>query len=503
MGNLESLSRFAPELALCGTLAFVLLLDLFLKGRERPLAWLPTAAGISLAIALALRTGPGGVPLFGGMIVDDALGFFFKMIFLMSALGVVLYARDSRDIAPSYTGEFHVFTLAVTLGLFWMATARDIVMVYLAVEIVSITSYVLAGFVRKDVRSGEAALKYVIYGGVASGVMIFGIAILYGLTGSTDLATIGERLASPSLSGEGALGEGRGFLIDAAPILSAYVLVLAGIAFKMAVAPFHMWCPDVYEGAPTAVTAFLSVGPKAAGFALLMRFLMNVALVPSAEGWVARGEATDLSALLALLSVLTMTIGNLSAIRQTNLKRLLAFSSIAHAGYLLMGCVIATRASFEAMLFYFAVYVVMNLGAFFTIILLARRIGSEDLPQYAGAGWRSPVLGSALVVFLVSLTGLPPTGGFMAKFWLFSSLIRFEGGAWTWLVMVALVNSVISLFYYFSIVRVIFLQRPAEGAGPIRAGWLAQAGLGGMAALLVVLQVRWQPVMEWAQGALK
>lgn len=526
MGNLDSLARFCPEIALTATLVVVLVTDLFLRGKERGLTAIPAAAGIACAAVLLFVKGlaglgaeppgstgdllrllvraPGGGPgageaIFGGMIVDDPLGFFFKMIFLATAFGVVLYGRRSRDVDPAYAGEFHVFALAVTLGLFLMASASDLVMVYLAVEMVSITSYVLAGYVRKDVRSGEAAMKYVIYGGVASGVMIFGLAMLYGLTGSTNLTEIGERIGR-GLAEPVAGAEGGRLVLDAAPVLVAFVLVLAGLAFKMAVAPFHMWCPDVYEGAPTAVTAFLSVGPKAAGFALLLRFLTTVALRPEGNAWVPRTPATQLTFLLAVLSVLTMTIGNLSALRQTNLKRLLAYSSVAHAGYLLMGCVVATRAGFESILFYLAIYAVMNLGAFFSILLLAQKLGSEEMSDYAGAGWRAPAVGAAMVVFLVSLTGLPPTGGFLAKFWLFSAVLR--GGGYV-LVLIALVNSVVSLAYYLSIARVMFLHRPPEGAAPLRLGWVPQAGLVAMAALLVLLQVRWEPVMRWAQWALR
>jgi len=307
-------------------------------------------------------------------------------------------------------------------------------------------SYVLAGYRRADPKSNEAALKYFLYGSSASGVMIYGMSLLYGLGGSTNLQVLGERLATGQVTPLGAL---------------ALMLVLAGLGYKVAMAPFQAWCPDVYEGAPTPVTAFLSVGPKAAGFAVLIRFALSVfpSLVPQ---W---------QVVVAVLAVLTMFVGNLLAIRQQNLKRLMAYSSIAHAGYPGWGL--------PAVLFYLVAYLLMNLGVFALLLLVARTRGTEEISGFSGLAQGAPFAAAVMLILLLSLTGIPPTGGFVGKFYLFAAAI--ESRTWWWLAVVGIINSAISLYYYMNIARLMYFGAPAPELAHRPAGlsfviWVALAG---------------------------
>jgi NADH-quinone oxidoreductase subunit N len=488
MTSLVDLAFIAPEILVAVTMLVVLTVDLFLDDRHRHLSAYLTALGLAGAGVLAWRIGSRGFPasdLFSGMLVWDPFGNFFKLLFIASTLLVLLFSVRSSEVDPKRVGEFQVFMLAILLGICFMATGRHLVMLYLSVELVSITSYILTGYIQGNRASAEGAFKYVVYGGVATGVMIFGMSLLYGLTGTADLAEIGRALSGP--------GAPSGF-----SVFVIFLLVLAGIGFKMAMVPFHMWCPDVYQGAPTPVTAFLSVGPKLAGFALLMRFLATAASEGTGSGLAAAWGALpsiDWPVLLGVLSVLTMTVGNLSALGQTSLKRMLAYSSIAHAGYLLMGCVVGSALGYRAVLFYGVVYVVMNLGAFFVVILVADRVGSDDVRDYEGLGWKAPFLGVALAVFLFSLTGLPPTGGFVAKFYLFASVLA--GGGWFYLLaLLGLLNGVVSLYYYVSVIRAMFLRSARSDAPAVPVSLPHRLVLGGLAALTVVLGLFWQPVLN-------
>ena len=323
--------------------------------------------------------------------------------------------------------------------MFLMASAGTLLMAYLSLEFVSLTSYVLTGFLRHNRRSGEAALKYLIYGGVASGAMIFGMSWVFGLTGAMDYAGIAKGLAQLDPASRGAL-----FL--------ALLLVLAGFGYKISAVPFHMWAPDVYTGAPIPVTAFLAVGSKAAGFAMLLRFFHFGVTRPGTLAGV------PFAPLATLASVATMTLGNLAALSQQNMKRLLAYSSIAHAGYALLGFAVLGNAGLQAVIFYLAVYYAMNLGAFWIVMLVANATGREDMEAYRGLAWRGGAVPAvALAVFLFSLAGLPPLAGFVGKFFVFAAGVQAKLYA---LVVVGLVNSVISLYYYARVVKTMFLDQP-------------------------------------------
>jgi NADH-quinone oxidoreductase subunit N len=320
--------------------------------------------------------------------------------------------------------------------------------------------------------------------------MLYGISIMYGLTGSLDIYQINRVLAS------GGLNE--------ATLLIAGIMALAGFGYKISAVPFHFWTPDVYEGAPITITALLSVASKAAGFAVMIRFLKVVFLDPASagvtEGVWASLQLFDWPALVAILSVLTMTLGNLVAIWQNNMKRLLAYSSIAHAGYLLTGVVVLNNEGLAAVLIYFVVYLFMNLGAFYVVMLVANATGSEDVESYKGMSARSPLLAFALALFLISLTGLPPTAGFIGKLYLFAALLN---GGWIWLAVVAALNTVVSLYYYVRVFRNMYLRTDETPREPIRIGMIQTATLLVLAVPVILLGLYFTPLVELAQASVK
>ena len=362
-----------------------------------------------------------------------------------------------------------------------MAMSRNLLMIYLSIELVSVISFVMAGFKRGDARSSEAALKYVVFGGMASGVMAYGMSWLYGLAGSLDLAVIAERVAVTSGSGQVPVA-----------LLVGVLCILAGFGYKISAAPFHLWTPDVYEGAPTSITALLSVGPKAAGFAILVRFFKEGLEATSQSD----GLLTPWSLFGGLMAMATMIVGNFSALQQDNVKRMLAFSSIAHAGTMLLGFCVFNDAGVRAIVFYIVVYACMNLGAFLVVAAVAERHGdSESIETYHGLGTRAPVLAVLMAIFLFSLTGLPPFAGFIGKFNLFAALVE-AGGGWNWfLAAVGVVNSAVSLFYYARILRAMFLTKPTTDSPVIvRPSWTT--AVVALAVPTVVLGVYWGPVYD-------
>ncbi len=476
-----TLPQLQTELCLAAGIGVLLLGEMLLPSRERKaLGW--TAVAFSLmALILAVRA-PAPDSAVSVMIFADSATRWLRGLASASALFVALLAIRSREAERMPAGETYAFLLAGALGCCLMDSARNILLLYLGMETVSYASYLLAGFLREDLRSNEASLKYVLYGAVASGCMLFGISILYGMTGTLDLAAMGPALAQATAK--------AGPLALALP----FAFVVTGLGFKVSAAPFHQWTPDVYEGAPTPVTAFLSVAPKAAGLLALAR-LTCTGLSSGADG----SPLFAWPAVLAVLSVLTMVAGNLGALAQTNVKRLLAYSSIAHAGYMLMALSAAgaAREAIPAVLFYLAAYLAMNLGAFGVVMALSRVTGSEELSSWKGLGWRHPFLGCCMVAFLMSLTGLPPFGGFIGKFLLFkAALAATPTSPWLYLVVAAgLVNSVIALAYYIRVAKVLFVDR-AEGDGQPtaedgRPGWLQPLAVGLLAAATLATGLYW------------
>jgi len=376
--------------------------------------------------------------LFGGMFLHDGFTVFFTLLFCgIGAIAVLLswdYARRTRiDHA-----EYYALLLAGTLGMIVMAASNDLITIFLGLELMSLALYVMVGFRRSRLDSNEAALKYFLLGAFASGFLLYGIALLYGATGTTNLARMTEFLAASPLSGNPLLVVGG-------------LLLLTGFAFKVAAVPFHMWTPDAYEGAPTSVTGFMAAGAKAAGFAALLRVVLH-ALGGANGGW---------SSLLSAVAMLTMTVGNVTALLQNNLKRMLAYSSIAHAGYLLIAVVTGGSDGASAALFYLAVYAVMNLGAF---------------------GFRQPLLGLAMTFFMLSLGGIPPTAGFMAKVYLFGVAVK---AGYVPLVIVGVLNSVVSVFYYLRVTVAMYMEEPP--GEPVSVSWATPGVIALLACLALTL----------------
>ena len=481
---MNSLRFFLPETILIAGLLLLIVADLLLLKvlrRRRLLAaaiTLVTLVVAGVVCALAPVQMSGGAPVFDSMIAVDAFARYFKLLFVTAAAIMTLSGYVSLEVEPPRSTEFFTLLLAMTLGMFLLAGANTILMIFLAMEFVSITSYLLTAFKRSDRKSAEAALKYVLYGATASGVMLFGFSYLYGLTGSLELGEIGRSISARFADG---VAPQEKLMLSIAAIM-----VLTGFAYKVAAVPFHMWCPDVYEGAPTPVAALLSVGPKAAGFAALMRFCGTV-FGSSGEPW---------AQLLAIVAVATMTLGNLSAIGQNNVKRLLAYSSIAHAGYMLLAVAVFSADGVAAVMFYLGIYLLMNLGAFVVVMAVRDSSGGrEDIDAYRGLGQRNSLLAVALTVFLLSLVGLPPFGGFIGKFYVFVALLS-KASLWFYvLAIVAALNSAISLYYYARIIRAMFLTASEASASERLSVTRIQGGLAFVLALaVVVLGLYWVPL---------
>jgi NADH-quinone oxidoreductase subunit N len=452
----QNLSCFLPETTLIVTFCLAILTGLVLRKTPQIVAWL-SFIGVSTALFFAVKQTGLSQEIFSGMIVVDPFAVFFKMLTALCALFIFLFSLISAEVQTTVKrmAEYYSLLIAMTLGMFLMAGAANLLMMVLAMELTSLSSYVLAGYTKEAPDSSEASLKYIIYGAVSSGVMLYGISLLFGLTGAMDYSGINHSLTLHAS--------------NYAALLLATVLIVVGFGYKISAVPFHFWTPDVYEGAPITITAFLSVASKAAGFAMIMRFFKMIFIDSHAVSfhtgmWVSL-YGFEWNKILVILCVLTMTLGNLVAVWQDNLKRLLAYSSIAHAGYMLMGIVILSNQGIMAILIYFMVYLFMNFGAFYVVMLVANKTGSEDINAYRGLGYRSPILSVAMAIFLISLTGLPPTAGFIGKWYLFAAVLDAR---WIWLAIVGVLNSVVSLYYYARIFRYMFLRTPEEQTSPLK-----------------------------------
>ena len=430
-----------------GKLAHILPPDhLAVAGLVGALAW------ASALLVRALQTPNGhGMTLFPidpgnryspTLLAVDRFGLLFTVIAIAGAVIVGLLSIDYFRERRFNKGEYYSLLIFATLAISLVAASTDFITIYLSLEFLSLCSYVLAAYLKNDAKSSEAGLKYFLFGAVASAVMLYGMSMLYGVTGSTNLATISAGLEKASV---GPL---------AATSWLGMVFVLAGFGFKLAMVPFHLWAPDTYEGAPTPITAFLSVCSKAAGIAVIVRFLVTSVRLP-----VGSYAGIDWFTVIVIISGVTMTVGNLVAISQRNIKRMLAYSSIAQVGYMLIGLLTATSGGagmgLPGLLIYMFAYLFMNLGAFAIVVGLSGKTGSDEIESYAGLMSRSPLYAVALTFFLLSLAGIPPTVGFVGKFYVFGSTIQYGPKLWP-LVGVALANSVISVFYYFNIVRQMF-----------------------------------------------
>ncbi len=445
----NSLYLIKPEITISVTLVLLVFADLIMDKNKKLLPYISVAgllvAGYFLIEQFQTNAFAFSTSNTAGMIIVDPFGNFFKLLIVLSSVFVIVFSVMSREIKEGMDrhGEYYTLIFGMILGMMFMISASDLIVVYLSLELVSLSSYVLAGFTKSSLRNSEASLKYVIYGGISSGIMLFGISILYGLTGSTNIYEINSLIQASNV---------HGFVF----VLSG-LLIFAGMGYKISAAPFHFWTPDVYEGAPIPITAYLSIASKAAGFALLIRFI-KVTFIQSIDpsGFWHMLSVIDWKTFFVIISILTMTLGNFAALWQNNMKRLLAYSSIAHAGYLLLGLAVMSNEGISAIIIYFAIYAFMNLGAFLVVLLIANKTGSEELDDYKGLSASAPFLCVSLAIFLVSLTGLPPTAGFIGKLYIFIALVDAK---MIFVAVIALLNTVVSLYYYVRVLKHMFLDK--------------------------------------------
>ena len=425
-----------PEIVLTFGALVLLLVDLILPKRDGAVFGVAIATLLATAVAVLSFAGVN-VTASAGLLAIDGFATFFKLVFLLSAVMTVLMSGSYLRVEGVRAGEYCFLILCATLGMMFMASGVDLITLFIGLETMAIAFYILAGFLKPSERSNEAAVKYFLLGAFSLGLLLYGMSLLYGATGTTSLNEIASTLAG----GERSL-----------VLILALILIGAGMGFKIAAVPFHMWAPDVYEGAPTPVTAFLSVGSKAASFAMLLRiFFVGLPFLVS-----------DWQALFWVLAAITMTVGNIAAITQTNTKRMLAYSSIAHAGYVLVGVVAGTERGITATLVYLWVYLFMQLGAFAIISMLRRQdVVGDELKDLSGLYFRKPFAAIAMLIFMLSLGGIPPTAGFMGKVWVFGAAID-QG--FIWLAVIGVVNSAISLYYYYRVIVFMWLKEETLGS---------------------------------------
>ncbi len=484
----HDLLMFLPELAVIGGILALLLVRLAPVFDRVHLGGLAVVALAVALFAIGYQMGEGEWPgvYFGGMLTSDAWGGFVRLVVLVAALVTVWLTLLTGIPDRDDSADFYTLLLGGTLGMMLMATASHLMMVFIAVEMASLPGYALAGFLKGKRLGSEAALKYVVYGAAASGVMLYGITLVAGTFGSGTLREVAYGVAT------------RGFDL---PVLAGLTFTLVGLGFKLATVPFQFWCPDVFEGAAAEVAGFLSVASKAGAIGLSGRLLLALHAA-HADPWVL---PTQIGVGLAVIAMLTITFGNLAAFGQNNLKRLLAYSTIAHAGYMVMGLVILTKLGAAAVLYYLAVYVAMNLGAFGVVAWVRNATGSEDLAAFRGLAKRNPLVAVSMTVFLASLLGLPPLAGFAGKFQVFAAVYDAAkeataaappgvGTVFYFLLAVGAINTALSAYYYLRVARAMLLEEPAE-ATPLPHRFRVTLVLVGLVAFLVAAGVVWEPLM--------
>ena len=440
-----NLKSIFPALMVVITALVVLLCDLFLsKDKKAPLPFL-SILGLVFSLIFSVSMWREGVAeyAFSSMIVIDRFALFFNSLFIVATIITILISINYiREESINY-GEYYVLVLLATVGMMFMAKANDLMIVFLGLETLSISIYVLVGFLRTNVKSNEASLKYFLLGAFSSGFLLYGIALIYGATGTTKLPDIARYI------------ENTPHLLSNPMLLASIGLLIVGFGFKMALVPFHMWTPDVYEGAPTSITAFMSVGVKAAAFSVFLRVFLTS--FPAFR--------VDWTMILWVLAVATMTLGNIVAISQENIKRMLAYSSIAHAGFILVAMTAGGYMATASIMYYLMAYTVMNLGAFAVVIIYGKK-GEENIliSDYAGAGFKYPFLSVAMVIFMFSLAGIPPLAGFIGKFYIFGAAVK-QG--FIWLAIIAVLNSVVATYYYLRVTVIMYMKEPVKEVGQL------------------------------------
>lgn len=435
--QMQDLGAIAPELELALFGMIVLIADLVVQEKRR--LGLLALAGIGVSGIFWFKLRGADVAAYGGALAIDPFAAFFKLIFLIAAALSIAISLKYLDIERENHAEYYALILFSTMGMMFMAGAVDLVTLYIGLETMAIATYVLVGFLRSYQRSNEASMKYFLLGAFSSAILLYGMSLLYGLSGSTRFVDIAEALSRRPLTD---------------PIsLMAMITLSAGMFFKVAAVPFHQWTPDAYEGAPTSITAFMSVAVKAASFAMMIRIFM-IAIYPLRPQWVT---------IMAAVSVMTMTIGNIAAITQSNVKRLLAYSSISHAGYILIGFIAGNDTGLTAVPLYLLIYTFTNLGAWAVVVALRKKdVIGEHIDEMAGLFFKNPTAALLMLIFLLSLAGIPPTAGFIAKYYLFAAAIQTHHNL---LAVIAVLNAAISIYFYFRIVVAMFMRDATEKTG--------------------------------------
>jgi len=460
-----------PEIALIVLAATIMVVDLSVKDDKKGNLNLISLIGFIAVFVLILIFGKtdGSKSIWGGMLRHDWMAYTFRLVFTAGAALTVVFARGWKSIHKR--GEFYALLTISTLGMTLMSASGNIVMLFLAIETASIPLYILAGFSKTDEKSIEAGFKYFLFGATTSAVMLYGFSLLYGFTGTTDLYEMAAAITAGNIA--------------QIPLVGTIVLLLVGFGFKISIFPFHFWAPDVYEGAPTPITGFLSTASKAAGFAVLMR-VMLIAFPESVGGsW---------QMIFAVISAITMTFGNLVAMRQKNIKRMLAYSSIAHAGYIIMGLAAGSALGVKAMVYYIAVYVLTNLAAFGFVVIYSKKFGTDKIEDYAGFSRRSPGLAFGMMFIFLSLGGIPPLGGFIAKILVFAAAV--ESGL-VWLAVIGVVNAVIGLYYYLVVLKYVYLYRQEGDEEKMEVDKLQSSTLMLSVALVTIIGIVIAPVFDW------
>jgi NADH-quinone oxidoreductase subunit N len=464
-----------PEISILILIGLVLVFDLVWQvGQKRSLGWV-TAGGLTLILAMSLiLVRPDGSPqlVWGNMLRLDWLGTTFKYLFLFGAAITALLAMDIEPVGTR--GEFFILMLVSTMGMCLMASSADLMMLFLAIETTSIPLYVLAGFFKQDDKSTESGFKYLLFGAMTSAFMLYGFSLLFGFSGTTNLNGIAAAITDGTM--------------PPVIVFGSLLLVFIGLSFKVSAVPFHFWAPDVYEGAPTPVAGFLSTASKAAGFAVLTRVLM-MAFPALSENW---------GLITAILATASMTLGNFIALAQKNIKRLLAYSSIAHAGYILIGVAARSELGLSSVVFYLVVYLLTNLAAFGIVAVASKTLGSDEIADYAGLSRRSPGLALALLVALLSLAGMPPFGGFVAKTLLFAAAVQ---SGLVWLAFVGVINAMVGVYYYLVVLKVVYLFRSENDEVPIPASRPSLIALGLLSFGILLVGALFAPWYTWSTTA--
>ncbi len=490
-------SLLIPELFLFGWAILVFVTDLFILKERKDL--LPYIALVGLAVTMVLAClVPLGKRTFGQMYISDGFSLFFNIVFIGATMLAISSSVQFTGSLRHNRGDYYGLILLSAVGMMFLVAAGELISLYVALELTTITLFVLAAYRKTSVESSEAGLKYLILGALSSGILLFGMSMVYGVTGTTDLGLIREILE---------MKMNREMISTAYDLhVLGLVLIIAGLGFKLAIVPFHMWAPDVYEGAPTPITSYLSVASKAAGLAALTRILIGAFWVGDFRG--------DWGIVLAVLAAVTMIYGNITAVLQSNIKRMLAYSSIAQAGYILIGLVVASthevfdpvrpwELGISSLSFYIFGYMFANMGAFAVAIAFSHKYGSDKIKDYAGLYKRSPYLAFAMTVFLLSLVGIPPLVGFFAKYYIFASAIAAggENNQYLWLVMIGVLTSVIALFYYTYIIRQMYFHEPSEETTGARLAPLLKATIVVTLVGTVVVGLLPQPFISIAEKA--